>query len=86
MSITNFAKRGRAATAVSGIFSGQLFNFLTGFGASLLIQSLDGEFEFDIFSFDGSTFDVLSDSIAAFVIGAGFIYFCLIFYQVIRKK
>jgi Ca2+/Na+ antiporter len=44
MSITNFAKRGRAATAVSGIFSGQLFNFLIGFGASLLIQSLDGEF------------------------------------------
>jgi len=42
ISITTFAKRGRASTAVSGIFSGQLFNFLIGFGSSLLIQSSDG--------------------------------------------
>ena len=44
MSITTFAKRGGASTAVSGIFSGQLFNFSIGFGASLLIQSTDGDF------------------------------------------
>ncbi len=41
-SITVFAKRGRASTAVSGVFSGQLFNFLIGFGASLMVQSSDG--------------------------------------------
>jgi Ca2+/Na+ antiporter len=56
MSITTFAKRGRASTAVSGIFSGQLFNFSIGFGSSLLLQSSSGEYEFDIFSFNGSTF------------------------------
>jgi len=37
-----FAKRGKAATAVSGIFSGQLFNFLIGFGCSLFAQSANG--------------------------------------------
>lgn len=42
MSVNAFAKRGRAATAVSGIFSGQLFNFLIGFGASLIVQSAGG--------------------------------------------
>jgi hypothetical protein len=42
LSITMFAKKGRGSTAVSGIFSGQLFNFLIGFGASLLAQSDDG--------------------------------------------
>jgi Ca2+/Na+ antiporter len=44
ISITTFAKRGRASTAVSGVFSGQLFNFLIGFGASLVLQSIDGEY------------------------------------------
>jgi sodium/potassium/calcium exchanger 6 len=44
LSITAFAKKGRASTAVSGVFSGQLFNFLIGFGASLLIQSSEGEY------------------------------------------
>lgn len=42
LSITAFAKKGRASTAVSGVFSGQLFNFLIGFGASLSMQSSDG--------------------------------------------
>lgn len=86
MSITTFAKRGRASTAVSGIFSGQLFNFLIGFGSSLLIQSSDGEFEFDIFSFKGETFEILSDLIAVLVIVSGLIYFSLMFYKVISKK
>jgi Ca2+/Na+ antiporter len=44
LSITAFAKKGRASTAVSGVFSGQLFNFLIGFGASLSMQSSDGPF------------------------------------------
>jgi Ca2+/Na+ antiporter len=42
LSCTMFAKRNIASTAVAGIFSGQLFNFLIGFGASLVIQSIDG--------------------------------------------
>jgi hypothetical protein len=46
LSITSFAKKGNAATAVAGIFSGQLFNFLFGFGISLVFQSLDGEYKF----------------------------------------
>ncbi len=86
ISITTFAKRGRASTAVSGVFSGQLFNFLIGFGASLLIQSANGEFEFAIFSFTGSTFTILSDSIAMLVIVSGLIYFSLVFYKVIHNK
>lgn len=44
MTISHFAKTGNSATAVSGIYSGQLFNFLLGFGVSLLIQSIDGEY------------------------------------------
>jgi len=86
MSITTFAKRGRASTAVSGIFSGQLFNFLIGFGSSLLIQSSDGEYEFDIFSFKGSTFEILSDSVVVLIITSGLVYFSLMFYQVISKR
>lgn len=38
MTISHFAKTGNSATAVSGIYSGQLFNFLLGFGVSLLID------------------------------------------------
>lgn len=86
ISITTFAKRGRASTAVSGVFSGQLFNFLIGFGASLLIQSTNGEFEFSIFSFQGSSFEILSDSIAVLVIVSGLTYFSLVFYKVFTKK
>ncbi len=86
ISITTFAKRGRASTAVSGVFSGQLFNFLIGFGSSLLLQSAEGEFTFSIFSFTGSTFAILSDSIAVLVIVSGLIYFSLVFYKVIHKK
>jgi Ca2+/Na+ antiporter len=86
ISITTFAKRGRAGTAVAGVFSGQLFNFLIGFGASLLIQSSEGEYAFDIFSFKGNTFEVLSDSIALLVIVAGLIHFSLIFYTVMKKR
>jgi sodium/potassium/calcium exchanger 6 len=40
LSITTFAKRGYSSTAISGIFSGQLLNFLIGFGVSLIINSL----------------------------------------------
>ena len=43
LSITSFAAKGHASTAIAGVFSGQLFNYLVGFGGSLLVQSLDGE-------------------------------------------
>jgi Ca2+/Na+ antiporter len=42
MSITAFAKKGYACTAVSGIFSGQLLNFLIGFGIALIVNSISG--------------------------------------------
>lgn len=42
LTISHFAKSGNTGTAVSGIFSAQLFNFLIGFGASLMIQSING--------------------------------------------
>jgi len=41
ISITTFAKRGFSSTAVSGVFSGQLLNFLIGFGIALVINSLN---------------------------------------------
>ena len=44
MSITAFARKGNDCTAITGIFSGQLLNFLIGFGASLIINSLTGEY------------------------------------------
>lgn len=40
LSVTKFAKLGNAQTAVAGIFSGQLFNFLVGFGITLTVQSI----------------------------------------------
>lgn len=43
LSITKFASKGNAATAIAGIFSGQLFNFLIGFGTSLIIQAINGK-------------------------------------------
>ena len=41
-SITAFAKKAHASTAVAGCFSGQLFNFLLGFGISCVINSISG--------------------------------------------
>ena len=47
LSITTFAKRSYSSTAVSGIFSGQLLNFLIGFGVSIIINSIaNGEYDF----------------------------------------
>ena len=44
LSITTFAKRGYCSTAVAGIFSGQLLNFLIGFGVALIVNSFSGEY------------------------------------------
>lgn len=47
LSITAFAKRGYSSTAVSAVFSGQLMNFLIGFGLASIINSLtNGEHPF----------------------------------------
>lgn len=47
LSIVTFAKKGYSSTAVAGIFSGQLLNFLIGFGIALILNSLnDGEYSF----------------------------------------
>ena len=73
-SIITFAKKGYSSTAVSGVFSGQLLNFLIGFGVALIINSLDGEYDFDIFDIQGTTYDILSDLIVLIVIGMAFIY------------
>ena len=85
-SITHFAKKGNCSTAISGIFSCQLFNFLIGFGVSLFIQSLDGEYEFLIFDFKGSTYDKISDSIILLVMAGVFVYLATIFIIVIKKE
>lgn len=44
LSITTFAKKGYASTAVAGVFSGQLMNFLLGMGISNVLNSIDGEY------------------------------------------
>lgn len=52
LSIVTFAKRGLNSTAVSGIFSGQLLNFLMGFGVMCVVRSMDGAYPFEIFVLD----------------------------------
>lgn len=42
VSIVTFAKRGFSSIAVTGVFSGQLLNFLIGFGVAIIINSLKG--------------------------------------------
>ena len=74
-----------ASTSVAGIFSGQLFNFNIGFGFALVIQSLDGEYDFQIFKIEGSTFEILSDSIIVLVICAGIIYLIMVLVIVLKK-
>lgn len=86
LTIIHFAKKGNAKTAVAAIFSGQLFNFLLGFGVSLVIQSLDGEYDYDLFDFEGTTYDKISDAIVIFVVGAGLIYLMLLLIVALKNK
>lgn len=75
LSIVAFAKRGYSSTAVSGVFSGQLLNFLIGFGIATIANSIsNGEYDFNIFKIDGSTYQVLSDLIVVAVIAMSFVY------------
>lgn len=86
LTIIHFAKKGNAKTAVAAIFSGQLFNFLLGFGVSLMIQSIDGEYDYSIFDFEGTTYDKISDAIVMFVIAAGLIYLILLLIIALKNK
>ena len=87
LSIVAFAKRGLSSTAVSGVFSGQLLNFLIGFGMAKIITSIsNGEVDFNIFDISGSTFDVLSDLIMVIVIVMSFVYMVAIAFVIISKK
>jgi Ca2+/Na+ antiporter len=86
LSITAFAKRGNASTAIAGIFSGPLFNFLLGFGISCTMQSLDGEYNFVIFDLSGDNFAKISDSIVVSVIVMAIVYMVWIFFRVLRSR
>jgi Ca2+/Na+ antiporter len=87
LSIVTFAKRGYSSTAVSGVFAGQLLNFLFGFGVALTIKSLSkGEYNFQIFSIQGDTYDKWSDFIVIVVISMSFIYMVGMIVVVLLKK
>lgn len=86
LTITHFAKQGNAKTAIAGIFSGQLFNFLIGFGVSLMIQSINGPYPYKIFDFEGTAYDKISDSIVMTVICGGLIYLVYLLIISIAKR
>lgn len=86
LTITHFAKKGNPNTAVAGIFSGQLFNFLLGFGVSLMLQSINGSYEYKIFDFEGTAYDKISDAIVMSVIVAGLVYLVFALIVSIRNK
>jgi Ca2+/Na+ antiporter len=46
----NLAKQGYHTLAVSGLFSGQMFNFLVGFGLSTLFLQFKGDGKFNLFT------------------------------------
>ena len=86
LTIVRFARVGNASTAIAGVFPGQLFNFLLGFGISLILQSLDGEYSFQIFKIEGTTFNILSDFIIMAVLVAGFINMIYMFVLAIFRR
>ncbi len=86
LTIVHFAKNGNPKTAIAGIFSGQLFNFSLGFGVSLIIQSINGEYEYKIFDFQGTTYDKISDAIVMSVIFGGLFYLIYVLVMAIREK
>lgn len=56
-------KSGHGPMAVTGVYAGQLFNLLIGFGGSMFIQSLQGEIIPNIYKFPGKfgSFDFQTD-------------------------
>lgn len=85
-SITSFTKRGYISTATAGIFSGQLLDFLIGFGLSCLVRATKGEYYFDIFVLGESKYEKVSDLIVLVVIGLAFCYMVTLFLVLIIKK
>lgn len=86
LSITAFVRRGYKFTAISGIFSAQLFNFLIGFGISSLINSIDGSYSFKLFDLGSTTFQELSELIVLFVVGLALLFMVSLFVIVVRNK
>ena len=54
------AKSGHGVMAVTGVYAGQLFNLLLGFGGSMFRQSLNGTVRPNIFSSSGDNTNVLT--------------------------
>jgi Ca2+/Na+ antiporter len=86
LSITAFAKKGYASTAIAGIFSGPLLTFLLGFGVTCVLNSFAGEYDFTIFKFEGEAYDQISDSIVVGVIVMAIVYMVWIFCRILRNK
>lgn len=86
LSITAFARKGYASTAVAGIFSGPLLTFLMGFGVSCILNSLNGEYAFDLFDLSGDAYTTISDLIVVSVISMGIGYMMWIFLRILRSE
>ena len=86
LSITALVRRGYTSTAISGIFSAQLLNFLIGFGASCVLNSLDGSYAFRLFDLGDNTFQELSELIVLFVVGLALVYMVSLFVVVLRNR
>lgn len=61
-------------------------NFLLGFGVTSILNSLSGEYDFDLFNIQGSNFDRISDSIVLVVISMTVIYMIWIAVKILQKK
>ena len=86
LSITALVRRGYTSTAISGIFSAQLLNFLIGFGASCVLNSLDGSYAFRLFDLGDNTFQELSALVVLFVVGLALVHMVSLFVVVLRNR
>jgi len=74
------SKSGHGKLAVTGVFSGKIFNLLVGFGIALLIQSLSGCVKLNLYDFS-SRVNVLSNLLVGLIIFAiiGFLLSLVLF-------
>lgn len=75
------AKSGHGVMAVTGVYAGQLFNLLFGFGGSMLRQSLNGTIRPNIFHLSGE--DLLTNVLTLVLLAA--LVSCLIWTLVLGK-
>lgn len=61
-------------------------NFLLGFGVTSILNSLSGEYDFDLFNIQGSSFDRISDSIVLIVISMTVLYMIWMAVKIFQKK